>query len=465
MSSISQIYFHILNTERRRVKMLPAWKRLWHWKKSKSTMFVEALARMSDLDIAKTTEDALGYRLPQFKQDSEALDKCSSLNAFQHDRPDNPQKLSSESNGIEESGRRFIVAKVELEKVAVDYDDSEVVMEVSSLSPSSSNLSAANASTLPHSQIASKMEIIARRLSVFSSPKNNSSILKLPSVQAHAVNDTELCEVVISGRNTDNAAGVGKSQQQQSGSQVVQREAADAGGDCAPPATTSRNAGVRTRTLAALALNPRGKNSISSLLADVRKPIETRVSNAFEKGHSPYSSEFTSPMPSALSQPGLGPGTQVAAPKGRLHVATEQIQISPPPPQSRSRSRNMHTATLDPPESAFIAPPPPPRSRSSSRARVSAGPQAQDDARSPYALDQVRSSPIAVVFPAAAAFQPPDAANHTSGGSVRAGQSSKKAVSRQPKKSPTYLLKERLHAEYEGSMQRMQREGTSFEEC
>jgi hypothetical protein len=66
MSSVSQIYFHILNSERQRVKMLPCWRRVWCWKKSRQTMFMEALATMSDVDIVKITEQALGYRLPQF---------------------------------------------------------------------------------------------------------------------------------------------------------------------------------------------------------------------------------------------------------------------------------------------------------------------------------------------------------------------------------------------------------------
>ncbi len=72
MSSVSQIYFHILNSERRRVKMLPCWRRVWGWKKSKQTMFMEALATMSDVDIVKVTEQALGYRLPQFDGEAAA---------------------------------------------------------------------------------------------------------------------------------------------------------------------------------------------------------------------------------------------------------------------------------------------------------------------------------------------------------------------------------------------------------
>jgi len=53
------------------VKLLPLWRRLIHKNKSNSAIFLEALGRMSDLDIVKITEDALGYRLPQFQDTSE----------------------------------------------------------------------------------------------------------------------------------------------------------------------------------------------------------------------------------------------------------------------------------------------------------------------------------------------------------------------------------------------------------
>ena len=68
MSSISQIYFQILNTERLRHNSLPVWRRLFSRNAPKKEIFMQALARMSDLDIAKITECALGYSLPQFQQ-------------------------------------------------------------------------------------------------------------------------------------------------------------------------------------------------------------------------------------------------------------------------------------------------------------------------------------------------------------------------------------------------------------
>jgi hypothetical protein len=68
MSSISQIYFHILNSEMRRRKLLPFWKKLFYRNTSKKMIFMQALAKVSDLDIAQITKDALGYSLPQFQQ-------------------------------------------------------------------------------------------------------------------------------------------------------------------------------------------------------------------------------------------------------------------------------------------------------------------------------------------------------------------------------------------------------------
>lgn len=72
MSSISQIYFHILHAEQRRLNMLPMWRRVLSGHATKKDIFMRALARMSDLDIAKITEEALGYSLPHFQQQSSA---------------------------------------------------------------------------------------------------------------------------------------------------------------------------------------------------------------------------------------------------------------------------------------------------------------------------------------------------------------------------------------------------------
>jgi len=68
MSSVSQIYFEIVNSERRRFDCMPIWKRFVLRRKSSQRIFLEALARMTDLDIVKVTEDALGVRLPHLAQ-------------------------------------------------------------------------------------------------------------------------------------------------------------------------------------------------------------------------------------------------------------------------------------------------------------------------------------------------------------------------------------------------------------
>lgn len=51
---------------------LPFYRRWFSRNTPKKTLFMRALARMSDVDIAKTTQDALGYALPQFEQKSRA---------------------------------------------------------------------------------------------------------------------------------------------------------------------------------------------------------------------------------------------------------------------------------------------------------------------------------------------------------------------------------------------------------
>jgi hypothetical protein len=68
MASISQIYFHILTKERQRQNALPMWRRFFGQNSSKSNICMQALAKMSDLDIANITEEALGYTLPQFQE-------------------------------------------------------------------------------------------------------------------------------------------------------------------------------------------------------------------------------------------------------------------------------------------------------------------------------------------------------------------------------------------------------------
>jgi hypothetical protein len=77
MASISKIYFHILNTEIQRQHTLPWFQRFMFRHTPKKTIFMKALAQMSDLDIAKITQDALGYSLPHFEQKSHVTHDAS----------------------------------------------------------------------------------------------------------------------------------------------------------------------------------------------------------------------------------------------------------------------------------------------------------------------------------------------------------------------------------------------------
>ncbi len=273
MSSLSQIYFHIMNSERRRVKMLPWWRRFWYWKKSKHTMFMEALATMSDLDISKITEEALGHRLPQFNQHSKRSD-TSSLNERQDDESEKMQRTSKKTNGIERQGRQF-EKKFEMEAAAVDFDN-EVITEESSCPPTAASSSEPNVNASHHRQVTSKIGLVARKLSVFSRPKCAESRMTLPSLQPPSVDSSELREVVIGGRSINDAAGVAQMQPQQQRriAHAVQTELRDAAAASNPsllPESTPRAAVTRTKTLAALAINPRGTSSSNSYSA-VQKP-------------------------------------------------------------------------------------------------------------------------------------------------------------------------------------------------
>jgi hypothetical protein len=311
-------------------------------------------------------------------------------------------------------------------------------------------------------------------LSAFANPHGNSS--ELPSKEASVADSTELREVVISGGSSHASAGIGQVQWKQQrriaqAGHALQRDAVAVGSDYFPPESTPRAVVARTKTLAALALNPRGTGSIHAFKAAVQKSIEARDGRGFERERSPFSKDVL-PVASAPSQPGHRPSAQVTALQHQVHSAAAQLLIPQPPPRSRSRSRNTAAVTIVPPASLFVVPPPPPRSRSSSRSRISAGAQALASTKSPPEASRVLDAPIDIPVSDVATFQPPDAAKHppdgatrASGGSVRAGPSSKKAGSKLPKKNATDLAVERAQAAYEESMRRMQREGVSFAEC
>jgi hypothetical protein len=121
MSSISQIYFHTLNAERQRLNSLPRWRRFFSRNVPRQEMFMQALSRMSDLDIIKLTEGALGYSLPQFQQSAQFSTQIFSAAgpSNQKDREDdsNVVNLSSTETSRRLPLDRFSTADAELKNV------------------------------------------------------------------------------------------------------------------------------------------------------------------------------------------------------------------------------------------------------------------------------------------------------------------------------------------------------------
>jgi hypothetical protein len=377
-------------------------------------------------------------------------------------------------------------------------DAADSIIEMSSFSDLFPNSLVMNSDTSRHRHTASKTEIAAQKLAGFSNSKSIESHMKLSGTEVHFSDSTELQEIVIGGGSSDAAAGVGELQLQQRrriahSVQVEQRDIAAAGVGCVSAKTVPRAEIVRKTTLAALALNPRGRSSGNSLIAAIRKPIESTGNHNLgqERERAPVGSGVTLAMASASLQPQLFDSAHVEASQisNSQHLdvalshkytsitasqlqfdAAAEMQIPQPPPRSRSRSRNVGVTAIDPPARTFTVPPPPPRSRSSSRTRISAGAQNFSDAKFPPEFSQVLSAPIAVPISDIASLKPPDAATKrpdtvASGGSIRVGSSSKKAGSKQPKKSNAQLMLEKQQAEYEESMRRMEKDGITFFEC
>ena len=379
MSSISDIYFRILLTEKQRIKMLPVWRRFWHWKKSKSVMFMEALARMSDLDIAKVTEDALGYQLPQFRECFEGS-VYSPLNTCQDDESENPQIILSNLNAGEQQYLQSERGEMDVD-VAVVYDDSDAIIEMSSFPPSSPDSSVTTAHASRHRQISSKMVSAAERLVAFSRSKNDESHLKLPSVRSPGAGSTELQEVVIGGERGDVAAGIGQLNSQQlrciaTSGPALERDDDAAGSDDAPLETATRAAELpglqrypqpSPNDLARLEqLRQRMRDIVSAKSALAAAATQPPVSPV-EANHASGGSllgQLASPQPQPRSS------AHAATLSHEVLVDTSQIHLPPPPSRLYLRPSNTVAAATDPPVSAV---PQPPRSRSSSRSRIPAG--------------------------------------------------------------------------------------------
>ena len=340
------------------MKMMPAWKRFWCWKKSKSTIFMEALAQMSDIDIAKITEDALGYRLPQFNQQSEELNASLKWNDRHSEKP----KTSSTNINSGDWKRR----QSEDEYSEPYGDDQGTFIEMSSIPPWSPGSSNRNAHISCLNQIASKIDLATRNFAVLHNLSNDESHLTLPSVQvpvqATAACGTELLEVVIGGVCSSSTSSVFQIQSQQQqriarGGLEVQQDAAAVGSSCAPPETARRAVVLLKKKVAALAIKPRERSMNSSLLATSQNSKEARDDQGFERERSPSS------IKAALTGAAASYHSQSST---SLHSATfkrpdvallqnfvsnlsaaPQIHIPHPPPRSRSLTRHTAAVTID----------------------------------------------------------------------------------------------------------------------
>ena len=65
MMGVSSVYKSIVARELKQYASMSWWRRLWFRRKNKSDIFLEAIARMKDIDIVQITKDALGIVLPQ----------------------------------------------------------------------------------------------------------------------------------------------------------------------------------------------------------------------------------------------------------------------------------------------------------------------------------------------------------------------------------------------------------------
>ena len=360
-------------------------------------------------------------------------------------------------------------------------------IEMSSFFPSldssaANDFSATNADASQDCKYLPKVHLTARRLAALSSRKSETGHVKLHGVPEFEAGSTELQEVVISDGGSGAAEGIGQmhTQRQQPAADsdyALQRDVSAAGGDCAPLETESKASVVHKRTLPALALNTRGRGSVNSLIAAIRRPIEAR--NSRDEGHEmerlPDSSGAALPPASALPRPQLRLPTSPLASSSQLEVNQVTAHIHTHQPSSPSHSRPHHpvSTSTNQPATAAIVPQPPPRSRSSSRSRISAeAAGAHAPADSDATLQAIQGAAFGAPSHAAAALQPPSAAKHppdaaaqASGGSVRAGKSSNKAESTQSGKKHRQKIQQSAEDLWNESMRRAREQGIQFEEC
>jgi hypothetical protein len=485
MSSISQIYFHILNTERRRVKLLPKWKQLLLLRsKSKSTMFMEALAKMSDLDIAKITEEALGCCLPQFEQSSEE-----------------PKKQFPATECLDEFAALSEIPQLHAASGAFVSSSHAAVKEEPPLPHPSTKVQTAQSRKF-HQKASGNWAALRDAVSSRSSAGDQYSH-RLPTVkQPQATTGgslVELQEVVIAGADTGTGTQSSKVHQRRS---IVQRGSSDVA--AALKTTSSGSSAVMAvKTIGALAPEHRGKGGAMALMAAIRRPVEA-VGSSFQMKDPTYNVEQ---QPSRIPTATVGAAGTVAP-----------ANIPQPPPRSRSHSRisgsdasgatRVDALNLQPSASAcddpmhqastayapalqrnsaiprntsrhspatstsvlaatepcgigIAQPPPPPRSRSQSRIRAAAA-ASVDVLRAGHALPQGAAQDATQKVAQSAhddgtarRFGSPTTAQAPAGAAARSSRPSKKHVSKPDGAQPPPI----------SVVQRLRIMGAEYEEC
>ena len=455
------------------MKSLPLWRRVFHWKTSKTTMFMQALARMSDLDIAKMTEDALGYRLPQFEPSSsepnvhspraERLDHSSNPQ-MTHINSSIPQPNTSSDTFVSSSNEAAGVQQTELELTSTNVDNSAKPQAQSrKLHPTTS----ANWAAL--------------RGAVSSKSRGGEQVSQLSTVQTSQENVFELQEVVIDSADTGTVTQHGKVHQRRSIGRRGSAHDSVSASDLNPTSSGTSNAGMPIKTIGLLALQQRGKGGARAFMAAIQKPIEAAGASS-QKNISSVHVERSHIFPANVVDGCTAPQTSMPQPPPRSRSSsrirasdTAGATLAPDPPiyhgisiaraptlqqmprasvSSLSTIRSLATSGVVATEPCGI-PQPPPRSRSQSRIRASE--TASIEIR-PSLHDHPRVA--ALVAHDDSDAQRVDSASNaqaSAGAAARSVRSSKKRLSQ---KAP-----ERGQPPPVSAAQRLQYMGAEYEEC
>ena len=367
------------------MKSLPLWRRVFHWNTSKATMFMQALARMSDLDIAKMTEDALGYRLPQFEPSSsepnvhspraERLDHSSNPK-MTHINSSIPQPNTSSDTFVSSSNEVAGVQQAELELATTNVDISAKPQAQSrKLHPTT----LANWAAL--------------RGAVSSKSRGSEQVSQLSTVQTSQENVFELQEVVIDSADTGAIPQRGKVHQRRSIGRRGSAHDSVSASDLNPTSSGTSNAGMPIKTIGLLALQQRGKGGARAFMAAIQKPIEAAGASSqknissvhVERTHifpanvvdgcTAPQTNIPQPPPRSRSSSRIRASDTALAPDPRIHhgissARAPTLQQMPAASVSRLSKRSPATSGVVATEPCGV-PQPPPRSRSQSRIRAS----------------------------------------------------------------------------------------------